>query len=152
LACTQANSAYQRHYRAAKLTGIDVRIARREDRVLGDVVTFPAGRELKSPKPKRVGLSHLTQRNPEGVGSVEQAVLDETGSLLKSSERPAMVACARAMARILDNDALVGMHPQSARQLQAVLNELHSSTKRKSKGRLAALQQMTKVKKSVSAY
>lgn len=54
----------------------------------------------------------------------------------------AMVAGGRAMARILDNGALVAMHPQSARQLQAILRELHCGVKKKSNGRLAVVQQM----------
>jgi hypothetical protein len=105
---------------------------------------------MKSPKSISVGqVTHLSQRNPYDAGSVDRAVLDETASLLKSSERPAMVACARAMARILDNDALVAMHPQAARQLQVILNELRSGAKRKSQGRLVAVQQLSKVKSSV---
>ena len=74
-------------------------------------------------------------------------MLDETAPLPKAAERPATVAGARAMARILDNDALVAMHPQAARQLQVVLNELHSVKKRKSNGRLVAVQQMTRVQR-----
>lgn len=42
-------------------------------------------------------------------------MLDETAPLSKAGERPATVAGARAMARILDDDALVAMHPQAAR-------------------------------------
>ncbi len=76
-------------------------------------------------------------------------MLDETAPLTKAAERPATVAGARVMARILDDNALVAMHPQAARQLQVILNELHSHTKRKSKGRLAAVQQMTRVKRPV---
>jgi hypothetical protein len=56
-----------------------------------------------------------TTAKPKIVGSVEQAVLDEVAPLPAASERPGMVACALAMARILDNDALVSMHPQAAR-------------------------------------
>jgi hypothetical protein len=148
LPCAQANSAYQRHYRAAKLTGVHVRVSRHEDRVPGDVVAFPNRAHLKSPMSKRVGqVSLSTQPDSDRVGSVEQALLDETAPLPKAAERPATVAGACAMARILDDDALVAMHPQAVRQLQVILNELHSVTKRKSKGRLAAVQQMTKVKR-----
>ncbi|BBZ74143.1 hypothetical protein [Mycobacterium paraseoulense] len=112
------------------------------------MVALPTRADLKYPQPKRVGqVNHLKQPNPDGVGSVEQAVLDETALLAKAAERPATVAGARAMARILDDDALLAMHPQAVRQLQVILNELHSVTKRKSKGRLAAVQQMTKVKR-----
>jgi len=34
-----------------------------------------------------------------------------------------MVACAAAMARILDNDALVSMHPQAAHAVGVLLRE-----------------------------
>jgi hypothetical protein len=148
LPCTQANSAYQRHYRAHRLTGVHTRVSKREDPILGDVVAFPTGAEMKSSNSICIGqVNHSSQRNLHTVGSVDQAVLDETASLLKSSERPAMVACARALAHILDNDALVAMHPQAARQPQAILNELHSGPKKKSKGRLAVVQQMTRAKR-----
>jgi hypothetical protein len=85
--------------------------------------------DLKLPKSKSVGQrSYLTQPNPDGVGSVEQAVLDEIAPLAKAAERRAAVAGARAMASILDDDALVAMHPQAARHLQVMMNELHSPT------------------------
>jgi hypothetical protein len=95
-------------------------------------------------------MVHLDHLISKGIGLVEQGVLHETAPLAKTAERPATLAGARAMARILDNDALMAMHPQAVRQLQVILNELHSATKKKSRGRLAAVQQMTKVKRSVS--
>ena len=51
------------------------------------------------------------------------------------------------MARILDDQQLVSMWPQAARQLQALLDGLRSGAKKKSRGRLAAVQAMTGVKR-----
>lgn len=85
-----------------------------------------------------------TRAQSKIVGSVEQAVLDETELLTGIAERPSLVAGALCLARVLDNDLLISMHPQTARQLQAILRELHCGTKKKSKGRLASVQQMTR--------
>jgi hypothetical protein len=98
---------------------------------------------MSAAKPPKA-LEAASKTNPNGSGFVEQAVVEETTSLTKAVACPGMVANALAMARILDTDDLVGMHPQAARQLQAILCELHLGTKKKSKGRLASVQQMTR--------
>jgi hypothetical protein len=94
-------------------------------------------------KPKLVGLP--TNTTPNGPGEVEAATIAETACYAET--RPAMVAQAKALGRIIDNESLVSMHPATSRQLQSVLTELHSATKRKAKGRLASVQSMTHVRR-----
>ena len=47
------------------------------------------------------------------------------------------------LAQTLDNPNCTAMYPAMCGRLQAVLQELHRGPKRKSKGRLAAVVQMT---------
>lgn len=118
--CRSAETLRKRSYRA---------------RAGGKVVAMPTAAAIATGK---------TRVKPKAVGSVEQAVLEETAPLPKSAEQPALVAGAIAMAHVLDNDSLVSMHPAAARQLQAVLQELHRGPKRKSNGRLAAVRMMSR--------
>lgn len=122
--CRGAETQRKRDYRA---------------RGAGTVVTMPASNR-STPRGAAV------EANPKAVGLVEQAVIDEAALLTGAAERPGMVAGARAMARILDTDDLVAIHPQTARQLQAILHELHTSARKKSRGRLASVQEMTRRK------
>lgn len=96
------------------------------------VVSMPASSRSRSGNARRLSR----------VGPVEEAVSEEAASSAVAPERPAIVAMAKAMARILDSDDLVAMHPQAARQLQASLTQLAPRVK-KSKGRLAAVRGMT---------
>jgi hypothetical protein len=90
-----------------------------------------------------VAVSSLAPQPVRAVpGMVEKSVVAEAEQF---SERPGMVAGALAMARIIDNPSLVHLWPQSTRQLQAILDGLRSGTKKKSRDRLAAVQQMTAV-------
>lgn len=77
------------------------------------------------------------------VGMVEQGVIDECAGFAQSVARPAMVAQARSLARILDDSRRVPLWAQTSRQLTAILNDLRGSAKRKTRGRLAQVQRMT---------
>jgi hypothetical protein len=123
--CRSAETQRERDYRA---------------RGGGRVVAMPTGKPT-------VKANVKVETKPNAVGSAEQAVIDETGQLTSAADRPAVVAAARAMARILDDQQLVSMWPQAARQLQALLDGLRSGVKKKkSGGRLAAVQAMTRAK------
>lgn len=80
---------------------------------------------------------------PHVPGETERAVIAECSSLSMADQRPAMVALATRMARILDNAELTTLWPTTSRQLQAVLNDLRGGSRTKRKGRLAAVQGMT---------
>jgi hypothetical protein len=80
-------------------------------------------------------------------GEVEAAVIAETEPLPAAGQRPSDVANARAMARILDDEARVHQWPAAAQRLTSILTELHGDGKRKARGsRLAGVQQMVRVK------
>lgn len=84
------------------------------------------------------------QRNrPREPGECELAVIAETDNINAAEQRPGMVSAAIRMARILDNDALVALHPTTSRQLTGILETLRGQSRGKRKGRLASVQQMT---------
>lgn len=90
------------------------------------------------------GLRDVSHERKRGsVGETEQAVLDETANLSASESRPGMVSSAVKMARILDNPDLVKLHPTTSRQLTGTLETLRAASHKKTRGRLASVQQMT---------
>jgi hypothetical protein len=124
--CRAAESRRKRDQRIRKLTGSGAPSGAPEN-----VVTLRPGGG-KAP--------------PEQPGEVESAVIAETGTT--GQDRPALVANAITLARILDNDEQVYMWPQTSRQLTALLNELHGGGRRKrNSGRLASVQSLVKVGK-----
>jgi hypothetical protein len=89
-------------------------------------------------------VSQTTQQQvPKGMGIIEAAVIEETSNLASALDHPAMVATARAMARVLDDQKQITQHATCSRQLTQILQMLSSGTKKKSKGRLARVTSMT---------
>lgn len=92
-------------------------------------------------KPKDAG--HLG-RTPRVAGAVEKATAEECEALSIAQERPGMVEQAKQLARIMDNPKQIGLWPTTSRQLTSILNDLRGNSRKKSKGRLAKVQAMTK--------
>jgi hypothetical protein len=76
------------------------------------------------------------------LGEVEAAVLVEVEPLPAAGQRPSDVANARAMARILDDEARVHQWPAAAQRLTSILTELHNDKKQQKRRRLASVAQM----------
>jgi hypothetical protein len=83
------------------------------------------------------------------IGAVEQGVIDECAHFAQAVARPAMVEQARSLARILDDPRRVPLWATTSRQLTAILNDLRTSAKRKTRGRLAQVQRMTNSDKAI---
>lgn len=89
------------------------------------------------------GCGTTVPEQPVEPGETELAVLEECRSLSLAEQRPAMVATAQRMARILDNQSLTALWPTTSRQLTAILNDLRGGSRSKRKGRLSSVQSMT---------
>lgn len=94
--------------------------------------------------------------NAKKIGEMEKAVVDAATKLDAAEDKPDIVMMARNMARILDNPKQVALHPSTNRQLMALMTQLRGDGspgrggRRKSGGRLAAVQKMTRSKRSVA--
>lgn len=99
------------------------------------------------------GDSVAKPKQAKRIGEMEQAVIDAATSLGALEDKPDIVMLARNMARILDNPKQVALHPSTNRQLMALMGQLRGSDgnggRRKSRGRLATVQKMTKSKRAV---
>jgi hypothetical protein len=106
--------------------------------VAGDNVTSIKRRQAKTPR------KHVDSNGNVGAvgGEVERAVKSQLADF--TSEFPTQVEMALVAARILDNDDRVALHPTTLRQLGAIVEGLTAGKKKKSRGRLAAVQDMTK--------
>lgn len=80
----------------------------------------------------------------EFVGPVEASIIEECAGLSIAVERPGVVEMARCLARILDDKKSIGLWPTTSRQLQVMLNDLRGNSKRKTRGRIAKVQNMTR--------
>lgn len=100
---------------------------------------------------------HVVQGNSESarpmtatpvprVGPAEKAVIEECEGLSIAAERPGVVEMARCLARIMDDKKSIGLWPTTSRQLQSMLNDLRGNSKRKTRGRIAKVQNMTRAK------
>jgi hypothetical protein len=76
------------------------------------------------------------------VGPNEAAVREQAEASPKADSMPGTIAQARTLARILDNPEYSPLHAQVSRQIHALLLSL-DTPKKKSRGRLYAVQQMT---------
>lgn len=112
--CKRANADYQREYKARRLLGL----------------TEPGLRALP---PVVV---------PDEGSSVEAAVLAEVEGLALGSERPALVAVALNLARLLDNPRAFAQAPAAAGKLTMVLDSLRKGGE-SGRSRLAAVRSMT---------
>ena len=110
------------------VTSIRTAKGKRDNGVDGSAARHPAGQSRNEAAP---------------VGDVEKAVIEECQGLSLASERPAMVAQAKGMARILDNPKQVALHPTTTRMLTQILNDLRGNSKKKTRSRLASVQRMT---------
>lgn len=115
-----------------------------------DDVKFDGGEEEWVNKPRHKGTLGR-ERRANGAkaadkepGPHEQAVIDECANLSLAQERPAMVMAARNAAKIMDTPKQAALHTQASRQMVSILNDLRGSSKKKSGGRLAKVQSMTR--------
>lgn len=128
--CTLAESERKRNWRA---TG------------RSNLVQFPT---------RAKGAALVSRPTQQLCGEVEASVLAEWASVAGAEEKRAALAMARSVARILDNPQFAGMHVQAARQLSQILESLHDSGshgrggRRKSGGRLAAVADLAKARRS----
>jgi hypothetical protein len=79
---------------------------------------------------------------PADAGPVELAVEAELAGVAVAELRPALVAVARAMARILDSSRVPTPQPAAAKVLVSVMDTLHKSAQSR-RGNLAAVKSMT---------
>jgi hypothetical protein len=75
------------------------------------------------------------------VGEVERAVRGQLKDF--AADNPTQVEMAIVAAKILDNPERVALHPTTIRQLGQIVEGLTAGKKKKSRGRLAAVQSMT---------
>lgn len=76
------------------------------------------------------------------MGEVETAVMAEVSGLSTTKTRPALVATARSLARVLDTPMAIAQHPSAAHRLAEMLRELRKGSDVRG-GRLASVQRMT---------
>lgn len=146
--CKGANRIYHQKRRAAKQGAKDELAAKREKR---SAQCSAATRARQSSQGDSVPNTNRAKK----IGEMEQAVIDAATKLDALEDKPDIVMLARNMARILDNPKQVALHPSTNRQLMALMGQLRGdggggSGKRKSRGRLATVQKMTKSKRAVS--
>ena len=138
--CRQSESSYNNGCRC-EACRLAASVARRERRRLArEAVGESPGLDMD-----RTRLVSLPINNaPTSVDaprSVEAAVLAEVEAL--DSTRPALVAVAIAMARVMDNPKAVSSQPPAAGQLVAILNQLRKSAAG-GKPKLASVRQMSR--------
>lgn len=117
-------------------------------------------RKVRDDEPEAtVTALHVVQGNSEStptppaatptprIGPVERSIIEECSGLSIAVERPGVVEMARCLARILDDKKSIGLWPTTSRQLQVMLNDLRGNSKRKTRGRIAKVQNMTRVAK-----
>jgi hypothetical protein len=80
--------------------------------------------------------------SPDQLGPVEAAVELELASLAAAQSRPALVAIAAAMARILDGRAPTPK-PAAAKVLVSVMDTLHKGSAQGRRGNLAVVRAMS---------
>jgi hypothetical protein len=89
-----------------------------------------------------VGVGNPTPSTNVEPGPVEAAVREEINGLPSATLRPAMLAIAAAMARVLDSRAS-GPKPRAARVLASVLETLRKGSAQGRRGSLAVVKAMT---------
>jgi hypothetical protein len=95
------------------------------------------------PKTKRRSMSQEMMMPTEG-GPTELAVIAQCEDNPRAAERPATVAQARTLARILDTPEMFPTHATASNSLQKLLASLDAPNRgRKSKGRLHSVIRMT---------
>jgi hypothetical protein len=87
---------------------------------------------------------------PLAPGAVELAVRAQCQPLPAAGDRPATVAQAIALAKILDNPAFAPMHATTSRQLNLLLTSLDDGHKKKTKGKLGLIVAMTPSQKKAA--
>lgn len=136
---SEADSASARR-RAKDLDAARKRNARARDpkqrASCGRVVAFPNSKTGQSQPPQ-------TPTPLPEPGTNELAVIEFFDSLDDSPKTKLLAMQARTQARILDDHNLSPMHPQANRQLSQLVVQADPTPKKKSKGRLAAVQAMT---------
>jgi hypothetical protein len=129
--CRNAEAAKKRRQRASALTG---------GATDGAVVRLVLSTGQPARKTKAV-----SKPKAKVVGPNEQAVLDQCAASPLAADQPATVAQAVSLAKILDDEACKAMWPTTSRQLHALMLALRAPQK-KSRGRLARVQAMTRGK------
>jgi hypothetical protein len=87
-------------------------------------------------------------RGPKPMGENELAVMQQLSDYAAS--HPSTVTQAKTIARILDNDEMIPLHPTASRQLDKLIAGLTAKRKPKARGRLSTVIAMTAAGKAVS--
>ena len=138
--CRESESCYNGGCRS-EACRLAASVARRERRRLArEAVGESPG--LDTDRTRLVSMPMDNAPTSADAGSsVEAAVLAEVEAL--DSTRPALVAAAIAMARVLDNPKAVSSQPPAAGQLVSILNQLRKSAAG-GKPKLASVRQMSR--------
>jgi hypothetical protein len=83
----------------------------------------------------------IESRSRKSAGAVERSVTEQLSVYAK--DEPVRVQMALSCARILDNMDRVALHATTVRQLEGIVDKLTAGKKKKSRGRLATVQNMT---------
>lgn len=81
--------------------------------------------------------------DPSVIGAVESAVRLELVDVVQTGSRPALVATAVALARVLDNPRAMSVQPAAARQLKAILEDLRNGSDVRGRSRLSVVRALT---------
>lgn len=103
-------------------------------------------------KPRAATESNVS--DPNVIGAMEKAIIEECADLPRAKERPTLVVAARNLAKVVDNPKLSSIHTSTTKQIMVLLADLHgdddkskATGRRKSGGRLATVGNLTKVKR-----
>lgn len=143
--CRAANTKYGKDRKAAIAAKLEDELAtRRANR---------AKSQPRTPTSRSVKPRGASDEAPAKIGEMEQSIIDACKLIDRATEQPDMVMMARKMARILDNPKALPLHNSSTRQLTGIMATLRGTGagsaggKRKSGGRLATVQSMTRSKR-----
>jgi hypothetical protein len=131
-ACKAANREYQEIYKLRLRPPRPNLVDRGNVRSISRPVSTKTSRERLNTEPAQQDIC---------VGSVERAVRIQLQDFV--AEHPTQVEMAVVAAKILDDPDRVVLHPTTIRQLNMIVEQLTAGKKKKSRGRLAAVQAMT---------
>lgn len=87
---------------------------------------------------------------PVEPGENERAVIAQCAGLPAAADHPATVTAACTLARVLDDPRYAPMFATASRQLHILLQSLDNGNKKKTKGKLAAIIELTPSQKRAS--
>ena len=130
--CKRANAEYQRDFKLGMNPAVASNVSPIRGRRASAQSKAQRAQEKSGPAP-------LVR--PDPVGQVEKAVKEQLRDF--ATEHPIQVEMALVGARILDSPERVALHPTTMRQVSQIVDSLTAGKKKKARGRLAAVQDMT---------